>query len=339
MSGPGAHARWLRALLGLLAGLSVALLASYLLGVKPREFVHHVGSVSPWALVLCVGSAYVILGLQALRWYSVMKPVIGLSYSQAYRAQIVGTMFNAILPARGGDLLRVQYLGRRTGKSRAVIFGTEIVDRWLDWWGWIPAFVVMLAFAQPPTWMFKVLAIFGGSLSVWALAMVMLTRSGYQPRTDSRIGRIYVPLKKGLEAFRAPRTWFIAFFLAPLPWIWETVVLTRAAGFFGIHLTLVSAFCVLVAFNLASVISSPGAVGTVEAGGTAALLFFGVDQSKALAFMFLYHFAYLLPAIAGGVFVLVSEGERLFGASPSTEEATVVTGVTVSTAETPASAP
>jgi uncharacterized protein (TIRG00374 family) len=307
--------------LGLFAGLSVALVAGYLLGVKPRVVLGHLGSVSPWALVGCIASAYVILGLQSLRWYSVMRPVIGLRYGQAYRAQIVGTMFNAILPARGGDLLRVQYLGRRTGKSRAAIFGTEIVDRWLDWWGWIPAFVVMLAFASPPTWMWKVLGVFGGSLSVWALVMVLLTQSGYTPRAGSRLARIYVPLKRGLEAFRAPRTWLIAFGLAPLPWLWETFVLASVAPMFGIHLTLVSAFCVLVAFNLASVISSPGAVGTVEAGGTAALVYFGVDQSRALAFMFIYHFAYLLPAIAGGVFVLVSEGERLFGAAtPEPEE-------------------
>lgn len=301
-------------MLGLVAGLTIAVGAGYLLGVKPRVFLAHVGSLSPWALLLCVASSYVILGLQSLRWYAVMRPVLGLRYAQAYRAQIVGTMFNAILPARGGDLLRVQYLGRRTGKSRAAIFGTEVVDRWLDWWGWIPAFVVMLAFAHPPPWMWKVLGVFGGSLSAWALAMVLLTRSGYQPKPESRLARIYVPFKQGIEAFRAPRTWTIAFLLAPLPWLWETVVLFYVAGFFGIHLTLVSAFCVLVAFNLASVISSPGAVGTVEAGGTAALVYFGVDQSRALAFMFVYHFAYLLPAIAGGVFVLVSEGERLFGA-------------------------
>lgn len=314
--------------MGLFAGLSVALVAGYLLGVKPRVVLAHLGSVSPWALVACVASAYVILGLQSLRWYAVMRPVIGLRYGQAYRAQIVGTMFNAILPARGGDLLRVQYLGRRTGKSRAAIFGTEIVDRWLDWWGWIPAFVVMLAFASPPAWMWKVLGVFGGSLSVWALVMVLLTQSGYTPRIGSRLARLYVPLKRGLEAFRAPRTWLIAFGLAPLPWLWETFVLASVAPMFGIHLTLVSAFCVLVAFNLASVISSPGAVGTVEAGGTAALVYFGVDQSRALAFMFIYHFAYLLPAIAGGVFVLVSEGERLFGgAAPEPEvEPSTTTG-------------
>jgi len=281
--------------------------------VRPRAVLGHLGAVSPWAIALCMGSAYVILGLQALRWHAVMWPLLGLRYVDAYRAQIVGTMFNAILPARGGDLLRVQYLGRRTGKSRAAIFGTEIVDRWLDWWGWIPAFAVMLAFTNPPPWMWKVLAVFGGSLSLWALAMVLLTRHGYEPREGSRLARIYVPLRAGLAQFRSPRTWFIAFFLAPLPWIWETLILAYAASFFGIQLSLVSAFSLLVAFNLASVISSPGAVGTVEAGGTAALVFFGVDQSKALAFMFIYHFAYLLPAIAGGVFVLVSQGERLFG--------------------------
>jgi glycosyltransferase 2 family protein len=300
--------------LGLLAGVTVAVVAGYLLGVKPRVFLHYVGSVSPWGLVLCVASAYVIMALQALRWHAVMRPVLGLRYAQAYRAQLVGTMFNAFLPARGGDLLRVQYLGRRTGKSRAAIFGTEVVDRWLDWWGWIPTFVVMLAFTHPPPWMFKVLAVFGGSLSAWALAMVVMTRAGYEPREGSRFARIYVPFRRGIEAFRSPRTWMIAFVLAPLPWIWEMFVLSYASSFFGIHLTLVSAFCVLVAFNLASVVSSPGAVGTVEAGGTAALVYFGVDQSQALAFMFVYHFAYLLPAIAGGVFVLVSEGERLFGA-------------------------
>lgn len=291
--------------------------ASYLLGVKPAAFLATLRSVSAWATLMCVGSAYVILGLQALRWFAVMKPVIRLSYGQAYRAQIVGTMFNAILPARGGDLLRVQYLGRKTGTSRAIIFGTEIVDRWLDWWGWIPAFAVMLCFTRPPPWMFKVLAVFGGSLSLWALAMVLLTRSRYVP--SARVARFHLPLKKGLEAFRLPRTWIIAFVLAPLPWLWETAILAHAASYFGIQLSLVSAFCVLVAFNLASVISSPGAVGTVEAGGTAALLFFGVDQSKALAFMFVYHFAYLIPAIVGGVFVLVSEGERLFGRSKRVE--------------------
>jgi len=84
-----------------------------------------------------------------------------------------------------------------------------------------------------------------------------------------------------------------------------------AAHGFGIELSMMQAFSVMIAFNLATIVPSPGAVGTVEVGGTAALLFFGVEQSRALAFMFVYHFSQLLPGIAGGAAVLAAQGEKL----------------------------
>ncbi len=86
---------------------------------------------------------------------------------------------------------------------------------------------------------------------------------------------------------------------------------------FGITLTPGMAFSVLIGFNLATVVPSPGGIGTVEAGGTAALMFFDVDKERALAFMFVYHVTQLLPSIAGGVGILVAEGERLFGGGPA----------------------
>src|SRR6202012_1990802 len=78
------------------------------------------------------------LARPSLHCFLVKRPGRCMRYREGYRAQGVGTMFNAMLPARGGDLLRAQALGSRTGKSRATILGTEVVDRWLDWWGWIP---------------------------------------------------------------------------------------------------------------------------------------------------------------------------------------------------------
>lgn len=307
-----------RTFIGMLVGLVVAGIAAAFFGVKPDEVLHHVAGVSPWAVTACAASSFVVLGLQALRWNGVMGPLLGLSYGHAYRAQIVGMMFNALLPARGGDLLRVQYLGRRTGRSRATILGTEIVDRWLDWWGWIPSFLVLALVGSPPDWLYKALGLFGGVLTVWALVMVIVTRRGYRPRPGSKLEVILTALKAGIEAFRSPRTWFIAFFIAPLPWLWEAFVLVQAGHAFGIDLSLMMAFSVMIGFNLATIVPSPGSVGTVEAGGTAALVFFGVDQSTALAFMFVYHFSQLLPGIMGGVAILVMEGERLFGRSALT---------------------
>ena len=299
--------------LGLPVGLAIAVGVGYLVGARPADVARYAAGVSPWLILGCVASSFMVLALQSLRWHSVMRPLLGLRYGQAYRAQLVGFMFNAMLPARGGDLLRVQYLGRRTGKSRATILGTEVVDRWLDWWGWIPTFLVLSVVSHPPFWLYKALGVFGSALAAWALVMLVLTRRGFVPREGSRLGRVWAALQTGIQAFRSPRTRAIAFLLAPLPWLWESFVISLAANVFGIHIDWIVAFSVMIGFNLAMVVPSPGAIGSVEAGGTAALIFFGVDQSRALAFMFVYHMSQLLPGVLGGVLLLIVEKEWLAG--------------------------
>jgi glycosyltransferase 2 family protein len=302
-----------RTALGLSAGLAVAGVAGWWMGVKPREVLAHVTSVPLWVLVFCVLSSYVVLAFQALRWHSVMGPLLGLPYGQAYRAQVVGMMFNAVLPARGGDLLRVQYLGRRTGKSRATILGTEAVDRWLDWWGWFPVLFVVALLGPVPPWLYKALGLFALILVSWGTLMVILSRRGYVPKAGSRLGSAFASFRTGVQAFRSWRMVVLALAVAPMPWLWETIAIRIAAHAFGIELSLGMAFSVLIGFNVAMVVPSPGAVGSVETGGTAALVYFGVDQSAALGFMFVYHFSQLLPGIGLGAAILVAEGEKLFG--------------------------
>jgi uncharacterized membrane protein YbhN (UPF0104 family) len=281
--------------------------------VKPDKVAASFGGVPAWAVLACVASGFVMLALQSLRWHAVMKPLLGLTFGQAYRAQLIGYMFNVMLWGRGGDLLRVQYLGRRTGKSRATILGTEVVDRWLDFWGWMPTMLILAAVGDVPSWIWKAVALFGGLLGGWGITMVVLTTRGYTPRPGSRFAAVYGSFRTGVEAFRSRRTVLIALFIAPLSWLWEASFIHFVTPAFGIHVDLTRAFCVLVGFNLAMVVPSPGAIGTEEAGGVKAFAFFGVDPSKALAFMIVYHLAQMIPGVVAGVAVLVAEGESLFG--------------------------
>jgi uncharacterized protein (TIRG00374 family) len=309
----------MRALLGLAAGLLVAGVAGFWLGVKPGEVLAYVGGVPLWAVLFCVGSSFVVLAFQALRWYEVMGPLLHLRYADAYRAQAVGEMFNDLLAARAGDFLRVQYLGRRSGKSRAVILGTETVDRWLDWWGWFPVLFVLAMIGPVPSWLYKALGLFALALVSWATLMIVLARRGYVPKPGSRFGEAFASFRTGITAFSSWRTVVLALAVAPLPWLWEAIAIRTAAHGFGIELTLAMAFSVLIGFNVAMVVPSPGSIGSVETGGTAALVYFGVDQSKALGFMFVYHFSQLLPGIALGAAILVAQGEKLFGKSSAFE--------------------
>jgi uncharacterized protein (TIRG00374 family) len=289
------------------------------LGVDLHAAAHHVADAPLWVVSASVASGFVLFALQSLRWHAVMRPLLGLRYAEAYRAQVVGFMFNQLLPMRGGDLLRVQYLGRRTGKSRAAILGTEVVDRWLDLWGPIPTLLV-LAFITPlPPWAFKALGLFAGLVCGVALTLFVLTRRGVGPSSTSRFAGVFSSFRLGIEAFMSRRILLLAFTAAPLPWLWEAFVIGRVGRGFGLDLSLGKAFCVLVGFNAAMVVPSPGALGSLESGGTAALAWFGADLATAFAFITVYHLTQMIPGILAGLVILAFQGGRLLEKADATE--------------------
>src|SRR5207244_2961036 len=168
--------------------------------------------------------------------------------------------------------------------------------RWLDWAAWGPCFAVLCLIEPPPPWLVRALGGFALLLVAWAALMVVLLRRA-RPDSTGWLQRNVEKLRRGLEPLRRVRTWLMAVFVAPLPWLWETVVLIWLARAFGMELNAIQSFAVLMSFNLAMVVPSPGSFGTVEAGGTAAMALFGFDQSRSIGFLVVYHFTQLLPVL------------------------------------------
>jgi len=299
---------WLRTVGGLFAGVFAAAAMILYLGISQRELVSSLHGVAEEPLFIAAVGGLVLMALQALRWWVVMRPVLDLNYGQALRALMVGFFFNVLLPARGGDLLRVQYLGKRTGISRAKLLGTEIVDFWSDKWGWVAAFPILCLFGSPPSWLFRALLLIG-SIVVGVGVLLALMGSGLVRRGP----RWLTNLRDGFAANRWKRLLLVETVIAPLPWLWETFVIAVAGHALGLDLSAMQAFAALTAFNVATAVPSPGNAGSFEAGGTLALIAFGIPKEAALAFIFLYHLTQVVPGFVGGVLVLVLEGETLFG--------------------------
>jgi len=299
---------WVRTLLGLTAGLLAASAVGGYLGISQKELVASLHGVRDEPLLFAAAGGLVLMALQALRWWIVMRPLLDLSYGQAVRAMMVGFFFNVLLPARGGDLLRVQYLGRRTGLSRAKLLGTEIVDFWSDKWGWVATFPLICLLGSPPAWLFRALLVIGGAV-VGLGALLALMGSGLWRGGPPWLGN----LRDGFAVNRWKRLLLVETFIAPLPWLWETFVIVVAGHALGLQLTPMQAFAALTAFNVATAVPAPGNAGSFEAGGTLALIAFGIPKETALAFIFLYHMTQVVPGFVGGVLVLVLEGESLFG--------------------------
>ena len=238
----------LRALFGLCAGLAAAAGVAAYLGISQRELIATIHDVALEPLLLAAAGGLILMSLQALRWWVVMRPLLTLTYGQAYRALMVGFAFNVLLPARGGDLLRVQYLGKRAGVSRAKLLGTEIVDFWSDKWGWVAAFPLVCVLGTPPAWLFRALLLIGGAV-IGVGALLALMGSGMW--REQRMPAFIANLRDGFAVNHWKRLLVVETLIAPLPWLWETFVIALAGHALGLELTPMQAFAALTAFNVA----------------------------------------------------------------------------------------
>src|SRR5207244_2698461 len=83
------------------------------------------------SLVPAVGAGVnlVVLVFQAARWLALVKPLApGATLGSAFRAMITGFTVSAFVPARGGELARVEMFGRETGLPRMVVMGSVLLD-------------------------------------------------------------------------------------------------------------------------------------------------------------------------------------------------------------------
>jgi uncharacterized membrane protein YbhN (UPF0104 family) len=253
-------------------------------------------------LVFGLVGGFGVVALQALRWWVVTRPVLRVHYGQAYGALLLGGLLNAILPARAGDLLRVQYLADRAKVSRATLYGTELIDFWTDKSGWLPAFALLGLTGSPPPWMWHAVGVMA-ALSTALLWGVLLLRGRLRGAAPDNAWKSR--FVAGLAASSPARLAVTAFLLAALPWLWEALAIQRVASAADISLRPLHAFALLTAFNIAMVVPVPGGLGVHEAASTAVLVSLGVPLERAVAFALVYHASQLVPYALGGTLAWV----------------------------------
>src|SRR5262245_57299906 len=138
------------------------------------------------------------LSLQALRWWLLMRTLMPVSLSTVLPILMVGQMGNALLPLRGGDLLRVMLLGRVAPPhvSRMSILGTIVIERLLD--GAVLVLMLLLYLALKPgaAWLRDLAVIGGVAFGLAALAV-----------TGAILLHVHTLRLMALVVDRAPERW------------------------------------------------------------------------------------------------------------------------------------
>ena len=301
-------------------GFLLSLLFGYLafLNVDLRELRDALASqelvfLAPAAVALGVGVL-----LRAWRWQLLFERATRPPFRYVLNALLVGYLFNTILPARAGELVRIQVLGRRAAISRAEVLGTVVLERAYDLLVLIGLLAVAAPFLPPVDWLTAVLvfgAVLGASLALGALvvrrhgvqaARVLLRPLALLPAIDSeRVEHIARNAVLGLAALRVTRLAVVAIAVTAASWLalacsaWFLLLGTEIDASFGM------ALLVLVATNLIMVLpSSPAALGAFEAAVVLALAAYGVDREHALSFALVLHALNALPFIPLGYLAL-----------------------------------
>lgn len=260
--------------------------------------------------------------VRTARWRRLFPLAFRLHFASAFTAMMAGYLFNNILPARAGELVRVHMIGKRAQLPRSTALGTVVLERTLD----LLVLLALLAFVmiiQPlPGWAAyagKVVAALAfaalatiltlGFLGERIIGMVLPWLGFLPPRFTQRLdvsGRAFV---SGISALLhiSHLTYFFA--LTAVAWVLELLLVYVLAQAFRLDLGFISLLFVMLVIALGTMVpASPGYVGTFEVFGASALLLLGISGGAALGFVLTLHMVVLLGSSLTGLVCLAWYG-------------------------------
>ncbi len=325
---------WFRANFVTLLGLSVSLIALLWLGrnVAWADVGEALGAVQIaklWPVPALLAVAFV---LRALRWQVLIEHNPPVPFAPSFRALMMGYLFNTILPARAGDLVRTLELARTQRMARTKVLATLVTEKIVDLGSvLILLSMVLLIYPELPDWLgttgfgigtvtgvllavtlalhllgperlSHVLAFLGKRLpAVIAARLEPMMRAGLQGLTS-----LFKPLRLGLVALLTGMTWAV-----------EVVLVYHVAQACGVDLSLGNALFVLLVLAVVSMVpASPGMIGTYEVFGVMALGILGVADGNAFVVIVTLHVITLAGAILLGLACMAT---RPSSSQPNTE--------------------
>ena len=113
-------------------GVSVILLALFLLTVDVRRMLDALGGANYWYVIPAAGMYFVSVYFRSMRWSVMLRHLKPVSTRRLFPVVVVGYMANNLLPMRLGELVRSYYLSEREGVSATSALVTVFVERIFD---------------------------------------------------------------------------------------------------------------------------------------------------------------------------------------------------------------
>ena len=295
--------------------VSVACLAWVLHGYDLREVVTAIRTLDwRWVTVavLLDLSVYIVHGW---RWNTLLRPVARLPFWRTVQAIYIGLFANEVLPLRTGELIRCYLLAHWNNLRLSVSFASAAVERLIDGFWMVGAFVATSVFVKLPAYMVDLVRILAGLLGLGAglLTYVMVHKQhAHSLVREGRWASTLRHLVEGLHTMGRRSTLSPAVVISLLYLAVQIVSVWALMRAYGLDLSVWAAAGVYAVVRIGTVIpNAPGNVGLFQAATVLGLTLFEVEKNDAKTFSFVMFVALTLPLLIGGAIAVALTGLNL----------------------------
>jgi len=275
-----------------------------------------------WWIVPSLLVYFCAMWIRTWRWHYLLLPLKPLPPSRLFSLMTICFMANNIYPARAGEFLRAYALRRKAGVSISSSLATIVIERIFDGVTLLLYLFVSLAFTPLPHWLHRIVLLasllFFGALAVFFLIAALPASS--QAISDRLISR-FMPERfrrqvsgllerfiAGLSCLRSFRQAGMALLTSLLIWLAMIAEDWLIMQGFGFSVNFYALMLMMSVMNLAATIpSSPGYVGTIDAAAIKTLESFGVPGSLAASYTLVLHAVLWLPITLVGLYYMRQE--------------------------------
>ena len=276
-------------------------------------------SMNWWWVGLAVAADISVYLWHGMRWGTLLRPVMKISYWEPVRAIYIGLFANEVLPFRIGEVLRCFVLTKRTELPLSVSITSALIERVFDGIWLCLCLILMLYYIPIPRdlrYLVDAGYVLGASVLIVAMvlgiamfrrhdAKAALTRPGWQLQ--------FHVLIEDLEIMGHSRYLFSAF-LQSLPYLLMMTIPIYASFLgYGFDLSLGVAFTIMVVLRLGTVVpQAPGNLGLFQFLVKESLeKIFNVVPDEAARFSLVLWGIVTLPLLIGGAISLSVTGLKL----------------------------
>jgi uncharacterized protein (TIRG00374 family) len=324
----------LRLLLGTAA--TVAFLVLFVREVDLGQAWREIRSLPGWTMLGALGLVLVNVVTMAVRWRYLLE---GAGYRVPLRSLFptvcVGRAANNVVPARGGDLLRIESVREVAHVPVFIAAGTLFAERLLD--GvvlatWILIGALLIGAGGIPL-LTGIALSSGTALGVFLVAVAAKRPDAAErfawrvsrrlpQRWHTRVTRAAAHFVEGLGAFRGRRRLMFIFGTSALMWLADVAMYALVGGAFGLDLAVGAYFLLEGIGNLALAVPTTAAgIGSFDYLTYLAARNVDVDPHAATAYVLTMHALIVLPVTILGALLVRPALPRLFRGRETAREA------------------